>query len=113
MLNRLECTRHIIFVVFIVNMNELESHLGDGLGQAQTLIAWSVVFAHVIGGASLLLGFITRLAAAANAVVLFGAVVISSMNAAMVVWRGSGPLSLDHLMRLDVEGEAEIGCALT
>ncbi len=46
-------------VYFIVNMNELESTLGDGLGQAQTMIAWSVVFAHVIGGASLFLGFVT------------------------------------------------------
>jgi len=123
-------------VYFIVNMNELESHLGAKLGQAQTLIAWSVVFAHVIGGASLFLGFITRLAAAANAVVLFGAVVISSMSAAMVgdllgknvdfqftlfvfftlvlfVWRGSGPLSLDHLMRLDVEREPAIRCELS
>ncbi len=118
-------------VYFIVNMNELESHLGDKFGQAQTLIAWSVVFAHVIGGASLFLGFITRLSAAANAVVLFGAVVITTMNSAVVgdllgknvdfqftlfvfftlvlfVWRGSGPLSLDHLMRLDVEREPEI-----
>ena len=118
-------------VYFIVNMNELESTLGDGLGQAQTMIAWSVVFAHVIGGASLFLGFVTRVAAAANAVILFGAVVVTTMNSTMggdllgknvdfqfttfvfftlvlFVWRGSGPLSLDHLMRLDAEKEPEI-----
>ena len=27
------------------------------------MIAWSVVFAHVVGGASLALGFVTRVAA--------------------------------------------------
>jgi NNP family nitrate/nitrite transporter-like MFS transporter len=119
-------------VYFITNMNELEATLGDGLGQAQTMIAWSVVFAHVIGGASLLLGFVTRVAAAANAVILFGAVIFTTMKTTVAgdllgsnvdfqftlfvffvlvlfVWRGSGPLSLDHLIRLDAEKEPEIG----
>jgi NNP family nitrate/nitrite transporter-like MFS transporter len=118
-------------VYFITNMNELESTLGDGLGEGQTMIAWSVVFAHVIGGASLLLGFVTRVAAAANAVILFGAVIVTTMKSTVTgdllgtnvdfqfttfvfftlvlfVWRGSGPLSVDHLMRLDAEKEPEI-----
>ncbi len=118
-------------IYFIMNMAELESTLGDGLGEGQTMIAWSVVFAHIIGGASLMLGFVTRVAAAANAIILFGAVIFSLAGATangsvlgtnvdfqfttfvfftlvLFVWRGSGPLSLDHLVRLDVETEPEI-----
>ncbi|MCA9229987.1 MAG: MFS transporter [Planctomycetales bacterium] len=118
-------------IYFIMNMNELEATLGDGLGQGQTMIAWSVVFAHVIGGASLLLGFVTRVAAAANAIILLGAVIVAVsgttvggsllgtnvdfqftafvfFSLVLFIWRGSGPLSLDHLMRLDVEKEPEI-----
>lgn len=121
-------------VYFIANMNALESALSTGLGEefglGQTMICWSVVFAHVIAGASLLLGFVTRVAAAANAVILFGAMAVSltesslssllSTNTdfqftafvfftlALFIWRGSGPLSLDHLLRLDAEREPEI-----
>jgi len=123
-------------IYFISNMAQLEATVGLGNGDSQeitlgqTMIAWSVVFAHVIGGASLLLGFITRVAAAANAVILFGAVVISltATEAAgslldnvhfqfttfvfftlvLFIWRGSGPLSIDHLMRIDAEEEPEI-----
>ena len=40
-------------IYYIANMSELEATLGGGLGNAQTMIAWSVVFAHVVGGASL------------------------------------------------------------
>ena len=112
-------------IYFIMNMAELESQLGGEFGQTQTLIAWGVVFAHVVGGASLALGFITRLAAGANAAVLFGAVVLAFQGTAAVgglfsnvdfqftsfvffalallVWRGAGPLSLDHLFRSDNE----------
>ena len=118
-------------IYFIMNMNELEATLGEGLGQAQTMIAWSVVFAHVIGGASLMLGFVTRVAAAANAIILFGAVIKAITGSTiggsllgtnidfqftafvfftlvLFIWRGSGPLSLDHLIRLDAEKEPEI-----
>ena len=116
-------------VYFIMNMAELEDTLGDGLGQGQTMIAWSVVFAHLVGGASLALGFVTRVAAAANALILLGAMIISLIGATegsvienvdfqftayvffslvLLVWRGSGPLSLDHLARLDAEKEPEI-----
>ncbi len=122
-------------IYFIINMAELEATLGNQLGtgfsEGQTMIAWSVVFAHVIGGASLMLGFVTRVAAAANALILTGAVIvsISGMSAArelfttnvdfqftafvlftlvLFIWRGSGPLSVDHLIRLDAEKEPEI-----
>ncbi len=118
-------------VYFIANMNELEATLGEGLGLAQTMIAWSVVFAHVIAGASLLLGFATRVAAAANALILFGAMIVSATTApspgsllstnvdfqftalvffalVLFVWRGAGPLSFDHLLRIDAEKEPEL-----
>ncbi len=119
-------------IYFIMNMAELESTLGDDLGQGQTMLAWSVVFAHIIGGASLALGFVTRVAAGVNALVLGGAVVVALTGAAaetsvlgsnvnfqfsafvffsllLLVWRGAGPLSLDHLVRIDSEKEPEIG----
>ena len=108
-------------IYFIMNMAELEAQLGAEFGQVQTLIAWGVVFAHVVGGASLALGFVTRVAAGANAAVLFGAAVLSVAGSgsvsglldnvdfqftsfvffalALLVWRGAGPLSLDHLFQ--------------
>ena len=118
-------------IYFIMNMNELEANLGPDLGQGQTMIAWSVVFAHVIGGASLVLGFVTRIAAAVNALVLFGAAMVAATSVpdpssllganvdfqftvlvfftlVLFTWRGSGPLSLDHLVRIDAEKEPEI-----
>jgi NNP family nitrate/nitrite transporter-like MFS transporter len=117
-------------VYFIANMSELELSLGAGLGQGQTMIAWSVVFAHVIGGACLALGFVSRVAAGANAVILAGAVVVHLVGDAsssllggnlsfqftffvffallLLVWRGSGPLSLDHLLRIDEDKEPDL-----
>ena len=119
-------------VYFIMNMSEVESSLalGDNLGLGQTMIAWSVVFAHIIAGASLALGFITRAAAGANAIILVGAVVASLTGGSdggvlgsnlnfqftlftlfsllLLVWRGSGPFSVDHLLRLDREKEPEL-----
>jgi putative oxidoreductase len=118
-------------IYFIMNMAELEASLGEGLGEGQTMIAWSVVFAHVIGGASLMLGFVTRVAATANAIILFGAVIVSFTNTVtegsllgtnvdfqftsfvfftlvLFIWRGSGPLSIDHLLRIDSEKEPEV-----
>jgi uncharacterized membrane protein YphA (DoxX/SURF4 family) len=94
------------------------------------MIAWSVVFAHVIGGASLALGFVTRVAAGANALILAGAVIVNFIGTAstsllggnqsfqfalfvffalmLLIWRGSGPLSLDHLLRIDDEEEPDL-----
>lgn len=122
---------------FITNMSDLEGKmvaLGDTFGTVQTMIAWSVVFAHVIAGASLALGFITRVAAAANAIILFGAIFTITLfnpvetdnlsllgtntefqfaslifiSLVLLVWRGSGPCSLDHLLRIDAEKEPEL-----
>ena len=115
-------------IYFIMNMAELESQLGDRFGQGLTLIAWGVVFAHVVGGASLAIGFITRVAAAINAIVLFGAAVTALAGAqaaggllentdfqftafvfvalALLVWRGAGPLSLDFLFQGDQENQS-------
>lgn len=117
-------------VWFIANMSTLEATLGEGLGLGQQMIAWSVVFAHVIGGACLALGFVTRVAAFLNAVIMAGAAVVHWLGdeatsllgsnlgfqftmlvfvcLALLVWRGSGPLSLDHLLRLDTEKEPEL-----
>jgi NNP family nitrate/nitrite transporter-like MFS transporter len=118
-------------VYFIMHMSELEGMLGSNLGQGEIMIAWSVVFAHVIGGAALALGFVTRVAAAANAVILVGAAIVGGVAAGtagelvvtstsfqftlfvlfslvLLVWRGSGPFSVDHLLRIDVDKEPEI-----
>jgi uncharacterized membrane protein YphA (DoxX/SURF4 family) len=117
-------------VYFIMNMSRLEETVSDGLGQAQTMLAWSVVFAHVIGGACLALGFVSRVAAGANAVIMAGAVVVHMLGTEdtsllgsnldfqfttfiffvllLLIWRGSGPLSLDHLLRIDREEEPDL-----
>ncbi len=116
-------------VYFIMNMSALEKSLGDGLGEGQALIVWSVVFAHCIGGATLALGFVTRLAALVNAIILLGAVVVhltGNLDGSLLgsnlsfqftmfvfftlmlqVWRGAGPFSLDRLLRNDVEKNPE------
>lgn len=112
-------------IYFILNMNDLENQLKEDFGQVQTLIAWGVVFAHVVGGASLALGFVTRVAAGINAAVLLGAVgaALSGPNASgglltnvdfqftsfvffalvLLIWRGAGPWSLDRLFHVDQE----------
>jgi len=110
-------------IYYIMNMSKLEGTLSEGLGETQNVISWFVVFAHVIGGASLALGFVSRVAAGLNAAVLAGAVIVHIMGTAeasllgsnlsfqftcfvfftllMLVWRGSGPFSLDHVLRVD------------
>lgn len=112
-------------VYFIMNMADLESKLGADLGESQNLIAWAVVFAHVVGGASLAMGFVTRVAAGANALVLLGAAIVAVAGSGadglltanvdfqftffvffcllLLVWRGAGPLSLDHLVKTENE----------
>jgi uncharacterized membrane protein YphA (DoxX/SURF4 family) len=106
-------------------MGQLEAQMGDGFGQARNLLAWFVVFAHAVGGASLALGFATRWAAAINALVLAGACVIHVVWAdadtllvenldfqfAMLVlvtlivffWQGAGRFSVDALLRSSPE----------
>jgi NNP family nitrate/nitrite transporter-like MFS transporter len=110
-------------VYFITNRVDLEKTMPQGLGDGQTLLAWGIVFAHIVGGACLSLGFVSRVAAAANAVVLAGAVWVhvsgmdfSSMLGAnlsfqftffvfvtliLFIWRGSGQFSLDRVLNMD------------
>ena len=107
-------------VYFILNMASLESALGSNVGDSQELIAWSVVFAHVVGGSALALGIATRAAATVNSIILAGATVLTLSGgwessflanvdfqlSALVfftlllfIWRGSGPLSIDFFLR--------------
>jgi len=87
------------------------------------LVAWGVVGAHVVGGLCLALGFVTRVAAGVNAIVLLGAVgahVVGSdwngllttnrdfqfvffvfFTLVLVAWRGAGPFSLDRFLRIE------------
>lgn len=108
-------------VYYVTDMQQLETQLGDGFGHSLNLIAWFVVFAHAVGGASLALGFATRLSAALNAVVLVGASVIHLTGATsagilstnldfqfavfvlvtllVFLWGGASGMSLDNLLR--------------
>jgi len=105
-------------IYFILNMQVVETQLGEGFGQMQNVIAWFVVLANAVGGVSLALGFVTRVAAAANIVVLAGAVIFvhsadglfgasQDMQFAIFVlfalvlllWRGSGEFTMDRLVR--------------
>jgi len=116
-------------VFFITNMDHLEAQMGAGFGHTQNLIAWFVVFAHAVGGAALALGFITRLAAGLNLIVLAGAVFVTLRGAggdqligenldfqfsalvlvtlAVFFWRGGGRFSMDRLTR-GAEGQPEV-----
>jgi NNP family nitrate/nitrite transporter-like MFS transporter len=116
-------------IYYITNMGALEAQLGGHLGETENIVAWFVVFAHGVGGAALALGFVTRWAAALNAVVLAGAVVLHivgsgedmmmmenlNLQFAMLVfmtllvflWQGAGKFSLDRLMRGD-PGEGQV-----
>ena len=116
-------------IFFITNMNELEASLGQNFGELQNVLSWAIVFAHIVGGASLVLGFLTRVAAGANALVLLGAAVIAATGTGLggdllrsnvdfqftlfvffclvlVTWHGAGPFSLDRFLSLDNGQEA-------
>ena len=105
-------------IYFIMNMQTVETQLGDTFGQMRNVMAWFVVLANAVGGVSLALGFVTRFAAALNIVVLMGAVMFvhssSSLFGAgtelqfaifvlfalvLLFWRGSGEFSMDRLVR--------------
>jgi uncharacterized membrane protein YphA (DoxX/SURF4 family) len=110
-------------VYFIMNMAELESRLQGQMGEVQNLIAWTVVFAHVVGGASLALGFMTRFSAGINAIVVLGAVLLTLVRATgagllvtdvdfqftsfvffslfILTWQGAGPFSLDRMYQTE------------
>ncbi|MHC4937920.1 MAG: DoxX family protein [Planctomycetota bacterium] len=106
-------------IYFITNMAEVENAL-EPITEWQTFVAWCVVFAHVIGGAALALGFVTRVSAGINAIVLLGAVGFHTFGTkagglfstnvdfqlafmvfftlVLITWRGAGPMSLDRLL---------------
>jgi NNP family nitrate/nitrite transporter-like MFS transporter len=110
-------------IYFITNFGELEAGLKGDVAEWQTFMAWCVVFAHVVGGAALALGFITRVAAGLNALVMLGAagfhlfgedgggVLTDNLSfqftffvfvtLVLVAWRGSGPFSLDRILRFE------------
>jgi len=104
-------------IYFIINMQELETLTGQ-IGQFQNLTAWYVIFAHVVGGISIALGFATRFACAVNIPVLLGAILFvhrssplfgggQELQFSMLVlaclgvlaWAGNGKFSLDHLLK--------------
>ena len=105
-------------IYFILNMQAMETQLGDGFGNLSNVTAWFVVLANAVGGVSLALGFATRVVSFLNIVVLSGAVFfvhsfdgLFGANAdlqfaifvlfalVLLLWRGSSDFSLDRLMR--------------
>jgi len=117
-------------IYFITNMSMVEHQIAGPLPEWQTFVAWCVVFAHVVGGASLALGYVTRVCAGLNAFVVLGAVGVHSFGTregglfstnvdfqlaffvfftlALITWRGSGPFSLDRLLTGTQDLEAEV-----
>ena len=106
-------------IYFILNFGELEAKVGS-ITDGMIVVAWFVVLVHAVGGAALAMGFVTRVAAGLNIVVLLGAnwflltskgmgslASNDSLQFALFVlfalvllfWRGSGRLSMDYLLR--------------
>ena len=104
-------------IYFIINMKAFEG-LTASIGAFDEVVAWFVVLAHGVGGVTLALGFGTRIAAAINAVVLFGAILFVHSAEGLfsatqgfefslfvlfalllLFWRGSGKFSLDHYLK--------------
>ena len=107
-------------VYFVMNMTVVENLVGGAIGQFQTLLAWYVLAVHTVGGIMLLLGLATRLVAALNMSVLFGALLFVHspeglfspgrgfefslfvlFALGLVFWRGSGRLSFDYYLTHD------------
>lgn len=61
-------------IYFVTNRNDVEQRLAGPLPAWQTFVSRGVVFAHGVGATMLALGFLTRIAAMDNAIVLAGAV---------------------------------------
>ena len=112
-------------IYFILNMQLIETQLGDGFGNLRNVTAWFVVLANAVGGVSLALGFATRVVSFLNIIVMTGAIVFvhsfdgmfganSDLQFAIFVlfalvlllWRGSGEFSMDRLLR-GTPGRAE------
>lgn len=103
-------------IYFITNMGEIEG-LAGSLGLFQNLAAWFVIFAHIVGGIALMIGFGTRIASAVNALVMVGAVFFVHAGSGLfkdgqdlqfsllilicllvITWSGSSKFSLDHVL---------------
>ncbi len=110
-------------VYFILHMQDFET-LGGALGAFNTVAAWYVVTAHIVGGLSLALGIFARLAALANVPVLLGAILFvhaktglfgaeqgleltSLVLVALLLcaWNGGGRFSLDYLLNHETDEE--------
>ena len=103
-------------IYFILNTHSIESMTGS-LGQFQTLTAWYVIFAHIVGGSCLLVGIGTRFASLINITVMLGAIffvhsaeglftgdqglqftLFVLFSLILVFWNGPGKFSLDSLI---------------
>ena len=106
-------------IYFVMNMQEIESIAGS-IGHFENVVAWYVVFVHIVGGFALCLGLGTRIASALNISVLLGAVIFvhsaeglfsatQGMELSLlvlfalflVVWKGAGKMSLDYFLKND------------
>jgi uncharacterized membrane protein YphA (DoxX/SURF4 family) len=113
-------------IYFIMNMGDVEK-LG-GIGHFSNLVAWYVVAAHVIGGACMFVGLATRVASFFNITVLLGAIFFVHMKEGLfaasqgmefslfvfftlclLMWKGSGNLSLDKYMEMNEDNEGDGG----
>lgn len=103
-------------IYFVMNMQEIEALVGN-IGLFENLLAWYVVFVHIIAGFALAVGLGTRIAAALNITVLLGAVIwVHSAQGlfsegrgmefslfvlfalCLVLWRGAGKVSFDQFL---------------
>ncbi len=104
-------------IYFIADVQAFEE-LAGVVSQGNTLLAWYIVAAHVVGGACMTLGLGTRVAAVANIPILLGATVLvhsaegllssnqglelavlTLVALGLILWNGSGWLSMDQLLR--------------
>lgn len=107
-------------IYFVMNMQKIEVMVG-GIGHFETVLAWYVVFVHIVGGFALAVGLGTRIASALNIVVLFGAVIFVHsaqglfsesqglefslfvlFSLILVMWKGPGRISIDHFLKAQV-----------
>lgn len=113
-------------VYFVMNQAKFGVAVGDNLGELAGIGVWYVMAAHAVGGAALILGFASRVAAAVNVPVLLGAVffvhsgeglftsneglqfsLFVLFTLCLIVWKGGGKVSLDHIMNGAVEKKEE------
>lgn len=104
-------------IYFVTNMHEIETLVGS-IGVMENMIAWYVVFVHIVGGFALAVGLGTRIASLLNITVMLGAVVLVHsaeglfakgqglefslfvlFALCLVVWRGAGKVSFDHFFK--------------